>query len=81
MKLLSERGPAEVRALFLKTARILVPVQVLVWLICLSGGTKSFAATTVADLRCEHLVNPLGIECVVSGHPMLSWILKSDGRG
>jgi len=36
------------------------------------------ARTTVAELRCESLVNPLGIDVTT---PRLSWVLKSDTRG
>jgi len=36
------------------------------------------AAVTAKNLRCEYLVNPLGIDV---GSPRLSWILKSDQRG
>ena len=33
--------------------------------------------TTVLDLRCEYLVNPMGIDVTA---PRLSWILKSGRR-
>ena len=36
------------------------------------------AAVTPTNLRCEYLVNPLGID---AGSPRLSWILASDQRG
>jgi alpha-L-rhamnosidase len=37
-----------------------------------------FAQTTVTELRCESLANPLGIDAT---HPRLSWILNSRERG
>jgi alpha-L-rhamnosidase len=36
------------------------------------------ASVATQDLRCEYLVNPLGIDSV---HPRLSWILESGERG
>lgn len=42
-------------------------------------GTSSLTwATSVGDLRCEFLKNPMGIDVV---QPRLSWILSSDKRG
>ena len=35
-------------------------------------------ATSVGDLRCEHLQNPQGIDAT---QPRLSWMLQSDERG
>ena len=37
-----------------------------------------FAATTVTQLRCEHLTNPSGIDATT---PRLTWTLESDERG
>ncbi|KAB2653519.1 MAG: Bacterial alpha-L-rhamnosidase [Verrucomicrobia bacterium] len=37
---------------------------------CMAGGSAT-------DLRCEHLVNPLGIDAV---KPRLSWVMKTDAR-
>ena len=33
---------------------------------------------TVSRLRCEYLVNPLGIDVA---EPRLGWVIESDGRG
>ena len=52
------------------------------WLVALlvSGAViaPGFGQTTVTDLRCEDLHNPLGIDAT---HPRLSWILNSGKRG
>ena len=49
-------------------------------LINASAGSprKSEQALSVNDLRCEYLVNPLGID---APRPRLSWVLRSDRRG
>ena len=36
------------------------------------------SATRVASLRCEYLVDPLGLDEL---HPRLSWVLETDRRG
>ena len=36
------------------------------------------AAESTADLRCEYMTNPLGIDAI---SPRLSWIITSDRRG
>jgi alpha-L-rhamnosidase len=41
------------------------------------AGKSSSDGTTVADLRCEYLVNPMGIDATA---PRLSWILESARR-
>ena len=41
-------------------------------------ATAAFAATTVADLRCDYAVNPLGVD---SPNPRLFWKLESGARG
>ena len=43
----------------------------------LATVAPGFAKTTVTDLRCESLDNPLGIDAT---QPRLSWILNSDER-
>jgi alpha-L-rhamnosidase len=44
-----------------------------------SGSSMAFAqAIRVADLRCEYLKDPLGID---EGHPRLSWVIESAERG
>ena len=40
--------------------------------------TSSFGAVHVAQLRCEYLDNPLGID---QPQPRLSWVLESNERG
>ncbi len=46
-------------------------------LLCLLVAPAAFAATSVADLRCESLDNPLGID---ARPPRLSWVLSSKER-
>jgi alpha-L-rhamnosidase len=45
-----------------------------------TSGQQAFSKTTLklADLRCENLENPTGID---AAQPGLSWILDSTGRG
>lgn len=43
--------------------------------VCLASGICS---ASIADLRCEYLVNPMGLD---AAHPRLSWIITSDQRG
>ena len=40
-------------------------------------SNTAMAATAVANLRCEYLENPLGIDAT---RPRLSWIIESDQR-
>jgi alpha-L-rhamnosidase len=42
------------------------------------AATSAVFAATVADLRCESLKNPQGID---AAQPRLSWVLDSTGRG
>lgn len=57
-----------------------VPLLV-AWLVLLLGGmvamTSAFGAVTVTDLRCEWLVNPLGID---AKQPRLGWKLTAKER-
>ena len=55
-----------------------VPAWLVGLVFCLSAVAAGFAKTTVTDLRCEGLDNPLGIDAT---KPRLSWILNSDERG
>jgi len=50
----------------------------LLWFISFCGSTQSVAASALvpAQLRCEYLENPRGLETT---HPRLSWILESTG--
>ena len=41
------------------------------------GTPHAGAATTVGELRCEHLTDPLGIDSV---RPNLSWVMLSSER-
>jgi alpha-L-rhamnosidase len=50
-------------------------VSLLLWF---ASGITTHAATTVGDLRCEYLENPLGIDAI---QPRLSWVLDSTERG
>lgn len=49
-------------------------------LLCAVLGTTPFCAhaATVTHLRCEEVLNPLGVESL---HPRLSWQTVSNGRG
>jgi alpha-L-rhamnosidase len=44
----------------------------------LFSGVSVAESVKVANLRCEYLVNPLGVDVVT---PRLSWKLESDQRG
>ncbi len=48
-----------------------------VLLLLFAACTGLHAATSVGDLRCEHLDNPLGIDVT---EPRLSWMLESNKR-
>ena len=50
----------------------------LLWFISFCGSMQSVAASVLApaQLRCEYLENPRGLETT---HPRLSWILESTG--
>ncbi|WP_428327382.1 family 78 glycoside hydrolase catalytic domain [Mucilaginibacter sp.] len=39
---------------------------------------KVYAATKVADLKCEYLIDPLGIDAL---HPRLSWVMDDTRQG
>lgn len=43
-----------------------------------STASAEASSLTIAQLRCEHTSNPLGIE---TRHPRLSWVLESKVRG
>jgi alpha-L-rhamnosidase len=55
-----------------------VAARLAVWLFCLAAVAPGLAKTTVTDLRCEGLDQPLGID---AAQPRLSWMLTADGRG
>jgi alpha-L-rhamnosidase len=57
---------------------VILPVWLVALFFCLANGIPGFARTTVTDLRCESLDNPLGIDAT---KPRLGWILNSDERG
>ena len=43
-----------------------------------TNASSSLSADTTYNLRCEHLLNPLGIDIL---QPRLSWMLNSPARG
>ncbi len=45
---------------------------------CVLSSVGAEAAVCATNLRCEYLVNPLGVDVA---KPRLSWILESDRRG
>jgi alpha-L-rhamnosidase len=45
---------------------------------CLCDNASAVESVKVTDLRCEYLVNPLGVDLV---KPRLSWMSKSGQRG
>ena len=47
-------------------------------LVTCSANAASDAPVTIQKLRCEYLVNPLGIDVA---KPRLSWVVQSDQRG
>jgi len=46
-------------------------------LLCEGCNDKKTNTTYITNLRCEYLINPLGID---AAHPRLSWELQSDER-
>ncbi len=52
-------------------------VSALILICVLATSLRLQAATHVGDLRCEHLVNPQGIDAT---QPRLSWIINSDAH-
>ena len=61
----------------MKALHTLLAITILV-LACLSADVSAAEGVTPADLRCEYLVNPLGIDEI---KPRLNWHLKSGQRG
>jgi len=53
---------------------------ILAGVVLMAGGARTLAggAMTVGKLRCEYLVEPVGIDVV---EPRLSWVLSSNERG
>jgi alpha-L-rhamnosidase len=49
------------------------PLQLVV-----TNASSSLSAATAGNLRCEYLLNPLGIDI---NRPRLSWMMSSGGRG
>jgi alpha-L-rhamnosidase len=49
------------------------PLQLVV-----TNASSSLSTVTAGNLRCEHLLNPLGIDV---NRPSLSWMMNSTGRG
>ena len=49
----------------------------MLWLVLGIVAANIATAATVAELRCEHLTNPAGLD---DSHPALSWIIASDRR-
>ncbi len=43
-----------------------------------TNASSSLSAVTTGNLRCEHLLNPLGIDV---NRPRLSWMMNAAGRG
>ena len=58
--------------------RLIVVISVAMVLVFSSCGISMNNSIVVKELRCEYLVNPLGIDVV---KPRLSWILESNQRG
>jgi alpha-L-rhamnosidase len=58
--------------MILKSGRVALAV---VLFLCLASA--AFAGTTVADLRCDYAVNPMGVD---SANPRLFWKLESGER-
>ncbi len=58
----------------MKTTSMTLALSLVATLVCASA----WAAPEPSDLRCEYLVNPLGID---SAKPRLSWVLESHRRG
>jgi len=56
----------------------LILLTMLVALFPVSGDAAGLSDVRIGNLRCEYLVNPLGIDVTA---PRLSWTLQSDIRG
>jgi alpha-L-rhamnosidase len=54
------------------------PTQYIARLVAFLAFAVAAAAIEVRDLRCEHLVEPVGIDVA---HPRLSWEMRGEGRG
>ncbi len=52
-------------------------LSICILILCAAVGAQLHAAKTV-DLRCEYVVNPLGID---EATPQLSWRMESEARG
>jgi alpha-L-rhamnosidase len=60
---------------------LLAGAALLAWMVAgraVAEGTAEGAPLSVTALRCEHRVNPLGLD---DKQPRLSWIVQSAGRG
>lgn len=58
--------------------KVLIATLVASWTLVLAGGVASGPAPSpVGGLRCEYLVNPLGIDVE---RPRLSWALAAGPR-
>ena len=63
----------------MKNTRLLIGIGLLLCLCNLSSvmhGKNTNVLFSVADLKCENLINPLGIDNTA---PHFSWKLKGDG--
>src|SRR5215831_13776779 len=69
MKTCSERGVTNLKGLRDALAALLLSF---------AGLFSGYAGTTVGELRCEYLENPIGIDVE---HPRLSWVMNSTERG
>ncbi len=56
----------------------LLSIMIIVALGCLYGSLSAGLEIKVSDLRCEYLINPMGIDIDL---PRLSWQLESKQRG
>jgi len=64
--------------LLIHTGLLFIVVLILFGYLCLFGGEEMKGPQAPTGLRCEYLVNPLGVD---TPRPRLSWILEHSERG
>jgi alpha-L-rhamnosidase len=58
--------------------RKIIPAIVCIIFFCVAPGISTFAQTGTKELRCEHLVTPIGVD---KDEPRLSWQMNDAAQG